>query len=161
MASRCSRPVAFIVLFQTMVEIDRDFHSAASYEAAALSLVLLPLSIVNLSMFSIPLLSKMHSTILSAEMFCKVKANFSNHQIFREKFLIYFFLKSARPLSRSFASLSASAVVSFSKASAKLQHFLIPTKLFDKKFVDYFSMILWQRDLRSLSLSPLLSSEGW
>lgn len=42
-------------------------------------------------MFSIPLLSKMHSTILSAEMFCKVKANFSNHQIFREKFLIYFF----------------------------------------------------------------------
>ena len=90
MASRCSRPVAFIVLFQTMVEIDRDFHSAASYEAAALSLVLLPLSIVNLSMFSIPLLSKMHSTILSAEMFCKVKANFSNHQIFREKFLIFF-----------------------------------------------------------------------
>ena len=25
MASRCSRPVAFIVLFQTMAEIDRDF----------------------------------------------------------------------------------------------------------------------------------------
>ena len=48
-------------------------------------------SIVIISMFSIPLLSKMHSTILSAEMFCKVKANFSNHQIFREKFLIYFF----------------------------------------------------------------------
>ena len=69
----------------------QSLHSAASYEAAALSLVLLPLSIVNLSMFSIPLLSKMHSTILSAEMFCKVKANFSNHQIFREKFLIYFF----------------------------------------------------------------------
>ena len=98
MASRCSRPVAFIVLFQTMVEIDRDFHSAASYEAAALSLVLLPLSIVNLSMFSIPLLLKMHSTILSAEMFCKVKANFSNHQIFREKFLIYFF--EIRPASQ-------------------------------------------------------------
>ncbi|MDE7460072.1 MAG: hypothetical protein K2M85_03185, partial [Paramuribaculum sp.] len=74
------------------------------------------------------LLSKMHSTILSAEMFCKVKANFSNYQIFREKFLIFF--EAARLFSRSFASLSASAVVSFSKASAKLQHFPETTKHF-------------------------------
>ena len=73
-------------------------------------------------------------------MFCKVKANFSNYQIFREKFL--FFFETARLFSRSFASPSASAVVSFSKASAKLQLFLIPTKLFDKKFVGRFSMIL-------------------
>ena len=93
-------------------------------------------SIVNISMFSIPLLSKMHSTILSAEMFCKVKANFSNYQIFRENFC---FFETARLFSHSFASLSASAVVSFSKASAKLQHFPETTKHFAKNFSSNFT----------------------
>ena len=142
MASRCSRPVAFIVLFQTMVEIDRDFHSAASYEAAALSLVLLPLSIVNLSMFSIPLLSKMHSTILSAEMFCKVKANFSNHQIFREKFLIFL-----KPPGFSAALLRPFRPLPWCRSQKRVQNYNTPPKppnilqrIFSANFTTFYSI---------------------
>ena len=70
-------------------------------------------------------------------MFCKVKANFSNYQIFSRK--IFDFFETARLFSRSFASLSASAVVSFSKASAKLQHSPETTKYFAKNFSANFT----------------------
>ena len=105
-------------------------------------------SIVNISMFSIPLLSKMHSTILSAEMFCKVKANFSNYQIFRENFCFFWNRPAFQPLFCVPFGLCRGVVL---KSECKITTLPRNHQTFCKEFFNEFYNIL----LNALYLSKL------